>query len=115
MFHGRNDISQRVLGSVDLAIDFATLGEYGLEPFSADGSRRQRADRRPATSRRPGWEARAATPRGACGTSRNRSLSATHPSDTPTHAGKRIRTDWRFPSSGSKPVDFRAAIRRYSA
>ena len=115
MFHGRNDIGQRVLGGVDLAIDFATLGEYGLEPFSAVGSRRQRPDRRQATSRRPGWEARTATLRGACGTSRNRTLSATHPSEAPTHAGKRIRADWRFPSAGSTPVDFRGALERYAS
>lgn len=29
-------MAQRVLGAVDLAIDFATLGEYGLEPITAD-------------------------------------------------------------------------------
>ncbi len=105
MFHGRNDIGQRVLGGVDLAIDLATLGEYGLQPYSAVGSRRQRPDRRPATSRRPGWEARTATPRGACGTSHQRSRK---------HAGERIRVDWTFPAE-STPVDFRAAVGRYSA
>lgn len=26
---------QRILGAIDLAIDFATLGEYGLEPLPA--------------------------------------------------------------------------------
>jgi hypothetical protein len=26
---------QRILGALDLAIDFATLGEYGLEPLPA--------------------------------------------------------------------------------
>ena len=48
-------LSQRVLGAVDLAIDFATLGEYGLEelelpaPSTAiDCSRRQRAGVRAA-------------------------------------------------------------------
>ena len=30
-------LGQRTLSGVDLAIDFATLGEYGLEPVSADG------------------------------------------------------------------------------
>jgi hypothetical protein len=35
-------IAQRLLGAVDLAIDFATLGEYGLEPLPADGPCRER-------------------------------------------------------------------------
>ena len=30
-------MSQRLLSAVDLAIDAATLGEYGLEPQAADG------------------------------------------------------------------------------
>ena len=28
-------VGQRILGAIDLAIDFATLGEYGLEPLPA--------------------------------------------------------------------------------
>jgi hypothetical protein len=65
--HGqrRNSLSQRVLGAVDLAIDFATLGEYGLETWPeetgclADGSRRERRGRSTA------WEALPTTrPRG---------------------------------------------------
>jgi hypothetical protein len=65
--HGqrRNSFSQRVLGAVDLAIDFATLGEYGLETWPketgclADGSRRERRGRTTA------WEALPTTrPRG---------------------------------------------------
>jgi len=106
MFHGRHEIGQRVLGGVDLAIDFATLGEYGLEPYSADESRRQRADRRPERSRRPGWEARAVISRGACGTAPDRTAQK--------HLGERIRIDWRFPSFELRAVDLRAAIRRYS-
>ena len=63
MSHGRNDLGQRtVISGVDLAIDFATLGEYGLVPASADGSCRERADRRPRINRRPGWEALASDP-----------------------------------------------------
>ena len=34
MLHGRNRIGQHLISGVDLAIDFATLGEYGLEPQS---------------------------------------------------------------------------------
>ena len=33
----RHSLTQRVLGAVDLAIDFATLGEYGLEHVGRDG------------------------------------------------------------------------------
>ena len=46
-------LSQRVLGAVDLAIEFATLGEYGLEQVDLSTTcRRERADRRTALSRR---------------------------------------------------------------
>jgi hypothetical protein len=50
MVNGRTSFAQRVLGVVDIAIDFATLGEYGLEPLPADG---------PACERTgdAGWEA----------------------------------------------------------
>jgi hypothetical protein len=36
-----SEMSNRLLSAVDLAIDFATLGEYGLEP--ADGPCRERS------------------------------------------------------------------------
>jgi hypothetical protein len=32
MFDSRKTLSHYVVDAVDLAIDFATLGEYGLEP-----------------------------------------------------------------------------------
>lgn len=32
MFDTRKTFSDKALGAADLAIDFATLGEYGLEP-----------------------------------------------------------------------------------
>lgn len=32
MFDSRKTISHQVADAIDLAIDFATLGEYGLEP-----------------------------------------------------------------------------------
>jgi hypothetical protein len=35
MFDTRRTFSNRVANAVDLAIDFATLGEYGLEPVQA--------------------------------------------------------------------------------
>jgi hypothetical protein len=50
MTERRTSFAQRILGAVDLAIDFATLGEYGLEPLPADGPCRARAGD-------AGWEA----------------------------------------------------------
>ncbi|HSI79931.1 MAG TPA: hypothetical protein VK919_04685 [Solirubrobacterales bacterium] len=44
--------AQRLLGAVDRAIDFATLGEYGLETVPADGPCRERPGRN-----KTGWEA----------------------------------------------------------
>jgi hypothetical protein len=51
-------LAQRVLGAVDLAIDLATLGEYGLEPATAKGPCRER----PGCT--TGWEALTAPRRG---------------------------------------------------
>lgn len=56
----QNTIGQRVLGAVDLALDFATLGEYGLEPLPAAGPGRE------PTGRRTGWEGFATARRGGC-------------------------------------------------
>ena len=61
-----NCVGQRVLGAIDLAIDFATLGEYGLEQLPAttgslaDGPCRER----PGLT--TGWEAFAKARRGEC-------------------------------------------------
>jgi hypothetical protein len=66
MFHGRKGIGQKLLDAVDLAVDVATLGEYGLEPLPADGPCRERAECRP-TLRRSGWEELPTARRGACG------------------------------------------------
>lgn len=66
MFHGQKGIGQKLLAAVDLTIDLATLGEYGLEPLPADGPCRELAQRRP-TLRRSGWEALPTARRGACG------------------------------------------------
>jgi hypothetical protein len=105
MFHGRNDLGQRVVDGVDLVIDFATLGEYGLEPISAEGSTRRRTDRHPRPDRRPGWEAPARAPRSACGASKD---SAVRPA-TGDHR------EWRFPGSRPSRANFRAAVDRYTA
>jgi hypothetical protein len=52
-----------LVGGVDLLIDFATLGEYGLEPLPAEGPLCE------ASGHVPGWEAPTApgTRRGTCG------------------------------------------------
>jgi hypothetical protein len=47
MFDSQQQISERLTDAVDLVIDFATLGEYGLEPVDLPGApcevrRRQR-------------------------------------------------------------------------
>jgi hypothetical protein len=55
-----NSIAQRMLGAVDLAVDFATLGEYGLEPLPADGPCRERP------GHVTGWEALTRARRGRC-------------------------------------------------
>ena len=100
MSHGRTNFDQRIAGGVDLAIDFATLGEYGLVPYTAAGSCRERTDRRSRPSRRPGWEALATIRRGACGT-------------WPKAAKQQSGIEWRFPASMSR-ADFRSAIERYA-
>ncbi len=50
MFDSRKDIGDRALDAVDLVIDFATLGEYGMEPVDpphrpCEGRRRSGAMR----------------------------------------------------------------------
>jgi len=66
MFDKRKDLFARLADAVDLTIDFATLGEYGLEPVDelprcGQRSRRRAAGtdvRRPALERRPQLAAR---------------------------------------------------------
>ena len=50
MFDSNKDIATRVADAADLLIDFATLGEYGLEPVdlpapACEGRRRSAARR----------------------------------------------------------------------
>ena len=40
----KTQMSQRLLSAVDLAIDVATLGEYGLETVSTESPCRERSD-----------------------------------------------------------------------
>jgi hypothetical protein len=43
----KRSFAQRALGAIDLAIEFTTLGEYGLEPLPADGPCRERPGHTP--------------------------------------------------------------------
>ena len=56
MFDSKTKISGRLTDAVDLLIDFATLGEYGLEPVGRTATscetRRRTANTRPTTLRR---------------------------------------------------------------
>ena len=97
MIDRQQQLTRRVLSGIDLAIDLATLGEYGLEPLPADGPCRERP------GRRSGWEALATVRRGAC----ERSQAGRRPHGS---------ADWTFPPAGRRRgVDFRAAVARYSA
>jgi hypothetical protein len=66
MFDTRKTSTDRIADAVDLAIDFATLGEYGLEPVDQRTHRPCEGRRRSATPRSTGaWSAaidRFATP-----------------------------------------------------
>jgi hypothetical protein len=61
-------MSQRILGAVDLAIDFATLGEYGLTELElpADAGTHAGGPCRERSGRKAGWESFARARRGAC-------------------------------------------------
>ena len=62
---GETTLGQRTrISGVDLAIDFATLGEYGLEPLPAEA--RAAAGRGGRLRPPAGWEALATARRGAC-------------------------------------------------
>jgi hypothetical protein len=64
MFDRRKALG-RLACAVDLVIDFATLGEYGLEPIPADGPC-ERPGGVMNRGRAGGWEALAPARRGAC-------------------------------------------------
>lgn len=57
MFDTRKNLSDRALDAADLVIDFATLGEYGLEPVQSPAHPCE-GRRRPGTIRSSGaWSA----------------------------------------------------------
>lgn len=58
MFDTKKTSSDRIADAIDLAIDFATLGEYGLEPVSQPTSRPCEGRRRAGAPRSTGsWSA----------------------------------------------------------
>jgi hypothetical protein len=63
MFDSRNKITDRLTDAADLLIDFATLGEYGLEPV---GRTRQGCADRPQTPRRAASPTRAQARGASC-------------------------------------------------
>lgn len=53
MFDSKTKLTSRLTDAADLLIDFATLGEYGLDPVLAKGcADRPQATRRPAAPTR---------------------------------------------------------------
>jgi hypothetical protein len=54
MFDSKQTLTERVADAVDLLIDFATLGEYGLEPAGrpAPGCQSRRRPQPPRRSQR---------------------------------------------------------------
>ena len=69
-------VGQRILGAIDLAIDFATLGEYGLEPLPAQAGDHADGPCRERPGHQTGWEAFAKARRGACDGARGSRLVA---------------------------------------
>ena len=61
MFDKKTKIRNRLVDTFDLVVDFATLGEYGLEPLEAE-ARPCTGGRCVEEGRKAGWEA-FATPR----------------------------------------------------
>jgi hypothetical protein len=66
MFDRQQTLADRVADRIDLLIDLATLGEYGLEPVPADGCCGERPARAIRSGRPSGWEAFSQARRGAC-------------------------------------------------
>jgi hypothetical protein len=58
MFDSKQTLTERLTDAVDLLIDFATLGEYGLEPVSrpAPSCQSRRRPRQAQSGTRPAAE-----------------------------------------------------------
>ena len=63
MFDSKTKIRNRLIDIIDLVVDLATLGEYGLEPL--DAAEEACARRCEQEGRRAGWEALATPRRGS--------------------------------------------------
>jgi hypothetical protein len=94
MLERREDVVQRLVGGLDLLVDFATLGEYGLEPAPVDGPCERSGRRRPA------WEALAGARRGRC-----------EPTQAPRRRSARSRRRWVRSSGAEMPEGAAAAVR----
>jgi hypothetical protein len=66
MIKERTDLRDRLVGGIDLTIDFATLGEYGLEPVSATDAGCEGSDQESCGFTWSGWEALASARRRGC-------------------------------------------------
>jgi hypothetical protein len=55
MFDSKQALTERVADTADLVIDFATLGEYGLEPVQAPGRPCEARHRGRATRSTGAW------------------------------------------------------------
>jgi hypothetical protein len=61
MFDSKTSLTGRLTDAVDLLIDFATLGEYGMEPVEREGGNQcesRRRDNRPRQGTRHRGSAR---------------------------------------------------------
>ena len=63
MFAPKKTFAARLADAIDLAIDFATLGEYGLEPVEERSCERRSRARRDAPIAAPARAARLASTR----------------------------------------------------
>jgi hypothetical protein len=66
MFDSKIKIRNRLIDTIDLVVDLATLGEYGLEPLDA-AEKACAGGRCEQAGRKAGWEAFATPRRGSCG------------------------------------------------
>lgn len=86
MFDSKTKITHRLTDAADFLIDFATLGEYGLEPV---GRTRQGCADRSQTTRRPTAPTRAQARGGNCNLLQESGLFRTrrpHPGQPTSHA-----------------------------
>lgn len=66
MFDSPSKFKERLAGAVDLAVDLATLGEYGVELRADAGAPACASERCETAGRKAGWEALATPRRGSC-------------------------------------------------